>query len=84
MAKIRKEMTADEKRRVLAKMIGEGKKVTVHTARQSVLLDSVGLFHFMATDPRNFADPRPATFLYSSIVSAEADEKKVIAPFSEG
>lgn len=69
----------NEKRKALCDAISEGKRVTIYTDRGSIIdLDSVGLLHFMACDPRNFRNPGPQTYVYGSIKSAEADGKEII------
>lgn len=69
----------NEKRKALCDALAAGKRVTIYTDRGTILdLDSVGMHHFMACDPRNFRNPGPQTYVYGSIKSAEADGKEII------
>lgn len=72
-------MHINEKRKALCDAISAGKRVTIRTDGGTIIdLDSVGMHHFMACDPRNFRDPGPQMYFYSSIKSAEADGKEII------
>lgn len=69
----------NEKRKALCDAISAGKRVTIHTERGSIIdLDSVGMHHFMACDPRNFRNPGPQMYVYASIKSAEVDGNEII------
>lgn len=69
----------NEKRKALCDAFAAGKRVTIRTDRGAIIdLDSVGMHHFMACDPRNFRNPGPQMYFYTSIQSAEAEGKEII------